>query len=97
MRDALELGGGDDRDDAVEPASGLDVDSLKARVRDARAHEDAVRHPGQADVVDVAAAAAEDAVVLDAPDARADEPGCRRRRAHAPGSAAARIAPTMLS
>ena len=94
--DLRELRAGDDRHDAVERARLLDVEIGDATVRDRAAQEDRVHHPRQPDVVDIATAAAEDLLVLDAPDALAGEAG-RGRNAHTPRSAASRIPWTMLS
>ena len=94
--DLRQLRAGDDRHDTVGRARLLNVEADDSAVRDRAAQEHRVHHARQPDVVDIATAASEDLLVLDAPDALAGEAG-GGRGAHAPRSAASRMPWTMLS
>ena len=63
---------GDDRDHALERLRRRGVDPVQLRVGVRAAQDRHVQHPGQMDVVDVVAGAADEAVVLHAPDAVTD-------------------------
>lgn len=97
--EAFEVRGRVDGDHTRKGARGLDVHGHDPRVCEGAPDERGVHHPGQDDVVDIAAAADQDAPVLDPFDAAADElPNHRGRHAVSfPVSlAAARLTPSMM-
>ena len=74
-RQLLEVLAGEDGDDARGLRGLRRVDALDPRVREGRAQDRDVRHPGQLEVVEVLRRAGDQARVLDALDGLADEPG----------------------
>ena len=81
--DLGDLGAGEDRLDAVHRLRGAGVDRADAAVRHVAALERQVLHAGDLDVVDVGAAALDEARILAALDALAHELRQHWRRGHA--------------
>ena len=98
---------GHDSDDAGERLGGRCVDVHDAGVRELAAQEREVQHPGEGDVLDVLAAALDEAVVLfalhavaDAPDLGGGRARCvllgRRHRVASPRSVAGAVRPPVM-